>query len=61
MSIYYIVVEATMDMANYGSRWSQQPEKVNFQEDLKVIFLTETKCKIRFKYDTIQLQKKKVG
>ena len=45
----YKVVEVTMNMAEYGSQRSKQPENVNL-EDLKVIFLTETKCKIRFIY-----------
>ena len=46
----YIVVEVTMKMARIWR--SQQPEYVNFVkfEDLKVIFLTETKCKICFIY-----------
>ena len=45
--LYIIVVEVTLNRAEYGSQQSDQPENVNF-EDLKVIFLTETKCKIRF-------------
>ena len=44
-----------MNMAKYGSRRSQQPKNVSamlnqLEENLKVIFLTETKCKIRFIY-----------
>ena len=44
-----------MNMAKYGSRRSQQPKNVSamlnqLEENLKVIFFTETKCKIRFIY-----------
>ena len=44
-----------MNMAKYGSRRSQQPKNVSamlnqLEENLKVIFLTATKCKIRFIY-----------
>ena len=47
----YIVVEVTTNMAEYGSHQSQQPENVNFEP---IIFLTETKCKIRLRIKTDQ-------
>ena len=41
-----------MNMAKYGSRWSQQPDNVNFEPTFRGlksnIFFTETKCKICF-------------
>ena len=53
----YIVVEVTMNMAKYISIWqsatgaAEECQYLNqLLEDLKVIFLTETKCKIRFVY-----------
>ena len=57
----YIVVEVTMKMA--GIWRSQQPEYVNFVkfEDLKVIFLTETKCKICFIHVRFNRKRKNVG
>ena len=42
-----------MNMAENGGQLSQQPENINFEpilRGLKVIFLTETKVKIRFIY-----------
>ena len=53
-----------MSMAEYGSRRSQLPANVNFDpilRGLKVIFLTETKCKIRFIYVGFNCKRKKVG
>ena len=35
--------------------------KNDFFEDLKVIFFTETKCKIRFIYVGVNCKRKKVG
>ena len=54
----YTVVEVTLNRAEYGSQQSDQPENVNF-EDLKVIFLTEAKCKIRFIYVRFNCKRKK--
>ena len=51
-------------MAEYGSRRSEQPQNVNFEpikRGLKVIFLTGTKCKIRFIYLRFNCKRKKWG
>ena len=53
-------------MAKYGSRRSQQPQNVSgmlnqLEENLKVIFLTETKCKIRLIYVRFNCKRKKWG
>ena len=47
----FIVVEVTMNVAEYGSQRSDQPENVNFEpiiRGLKSDIFTETKCEIRF-------------
>ena len=55
----------TMNLTiKYGSRRSQQPDNVNFEpiiRGLKVIFLTETKCKIRIIYVRFNCKRKKWG
>ena len=50
-------------MAEYGCRQSMQPMSILNQllEDLKAIFLTETKCKIRFRYVRFDSKRKKWG
>ena len=53
----------TLNRPEYGSQRSDQPENVNFEpiiSGLKVIFLTETKCKIRFIYVGFNCKRKKV-
>ena len=56
----YIVVEVTLNRAEYGSQRSDQPENVNFEPiNLKVTFLTETKCKIRLIYVRLKCKRKK--
>ena len=55
-----------MNMAKYGSRRSQQPKNISamlnqLEENLKVIFFTETKCKIRFIYVGFNCKRQKWG
>ena len=48
-------------MAEYGSQRSEQPKNINFEpiiRVLKMIFLTGTKCKIRFMYVRINCKRK---
>ena len=47
----YIVVEVTVNRAQYGSQQSDQPKNSNFEpiiRRLKSDIFTETKCKLRF-------------
>ena len=51
-----------MNMAEYGSQRSEQPENVNFEpikRSLKIDILTETKCKICFIYVGVNCKRKK--
>ena len=64
----YILVELTMIMAKYTCSWqsaagaAKECQYLNqLEEDLKVTFLTETKCKIRFIYVRFNCKRKKVG
>ena len=59
-----IVVEVTLNKAEYGSQRSHQPVNVNFEpiiRGLKMIFLTGTKCKTRFIYVRFNRKTKKWG
>ena len=59
----YIVVEVTLNWAEYGSgRASLRMSTLNqLYEDLKVIFFIETKCRIRFIYVGFNCKRKKGG
>ena len=51
-----------MFMSEYGSPRSQRPANANFEPgDVRVIFLTETKCKIRLTYVRFNCKRRKVG
>ena len=60
------MVEVTKNMAEYSSSWqsaagaAKECQYLNqLEEDLKVTFLTETKCKIRFIYVGFNCKRKK--
>ena len=63
--MYYIVVEVTMNMAEFGSRRSQHSQNINFEpiiSRLEIdIFLLRPSVKSVSYICKIQLKKKKVG